>query len=187
MIPRLSAEVSYNRRWFKGAKVTDNTLRGPNDYETFTLSSSGFSAADGGGYPSRVVATEGHRPRRRAELRDVESDFARAHPVLQAFDSPLNARLRQGLLMQLGTQTAGQSRTPAGWHKCSTRSRAAVPPCGRTTRRSRPAQTAVMSIRRDHDPGTGVVHDPRMDVLVSGTVRSQPSLQLIANWQGRTR
>ena len=29
VIPRVSAEVAYNRRWFKGAKVTDDTLRGP--------------------------------------------------------------------------------------------------------------------------------------------------------------
>ena len=28
VLPRVSAEVAYNRRWFMGVKVTDNTLRG---------------------------------------------------------------------------------------------------------------------------------------------------------------
>src|SRR5688572_2766795 len=35
LLPRVSAEVAYNRRWFKGAKVTDNTLRTSADYDQF--------------------------------------------------------------------------------------------------------------------------------------------------------
>src|SRR5688572_7401276 len=35
VLPRVSAEVAYNRRWFKGAKVTDNTLRTSADYDQF--------------------------------------------------------------------------------------------------------------------------------------------------------
>ena len=37
VIPRMSVEVGYSRRWFYGEKVTDNTLRGPGDYEQFTI------------------------------------------------------------------------------------------------------------------------------------------------------
>src|SRR4030095_4266900 len=37
LIPRVSAEVAYNRRWFKGSKVTDDQLRGPEDYQAFTI------------------------------------------------------------------------------------------------------------------------------------------------------
>ena len=52
VIPRVSAEVAYNRRWFKGNKVTDNTLRGPEDYEPFTiLAPQDPRLPGGGGYP----------------------------------------------------------------------------------------------------------------------------------------
>src|SRR5215208_3047730 len=49
VIPRVSAEVSYNRRWFLGNKVTDNTLRGPDDYETFTITVPQDPRLPGGG------------------------------------------------------------------------------------------------------------------------------------------
>ena len=52
VIPRVSAEVAYNRRWFKGAKVTDNTLRGPEDYQQFTIAApQDPRLPGGGGYP----------------------------------------------------------------------------------------------------------------------------------------
>src|SRR6185436_11408960 len=52
VIPRVSAEIAYNRRWFKGLKVTDNTLRGPEDYQPFTiLAPQDPRLPGGGGYP----------------------------------------------------------------------------------------------------------------------------------------
>jgi hypothetical protein len=48
----VSAEVSYNRRWFQGAKVTDNTLRTGADYEPFAIVVPQDSRLPGaGGYP----------------------------------------------------------------------------------------------------------------------------------------
>jgi hypothetical protein len=46
---------------------------------------------------------------------------------------------------------------------------------------------------RDEDPfqttirGLASYTVPKIDVLVSGTVRSQPALDRVANWQSRTR
>src|SRR4029079_10115584 len=52
VIPRVSMEVAYNRRGFKGAKVTDNTLRGPADYDAFTIMApQDPRLPNGGGYP----------------------------------------------------------------------------------------------------------------------------------------
>ena len=73
VIPRLSAEVSYNRRWFNGLKVTDNTLRGPADYEQFTITApSDPRLPGGGGYPLTLSTGDaGGFGSRRAELRHV--------------------------------------------------------------------------------------------------------------------
>src|SRR4029453_16430230 len=43
------AEGAYNRRWFHGEKVTDNTLRGPGDYDQFTLVAPQDPRLPGGG------------------------------------------------------------------------------------------------------------------------------------------
>ena len=65
VIPRVSAEVAYNRRWFQGDKVTDNTLRGPEDYEQFTIMApQDPRLPGGGGYPitlSMVTAAAADR------------------------------------------------------------------------------------------------------------------------------
>ena len=85
VIPRVSAEVAYNRRWFLGAKVTDNTLRGPADYEQFTITApQDPRLPGGGGYPITLsMVTAGGRRSRRAELRHVRNGLRPgAHAVL---------------------------------------------------------------------------------------------------------
>src|SRR5258706_3771725 len=37
LMPRVSLEVGYNRRWWNNFTVTDNTLVGPSDYEKWTI------------------------------------------------------------------------------------------------------------------------------------------------------
>src|SRR5207302_6718335 len=55
VIPRVSFEAAYNRRWFKGIKVTDNRARGPEDYDTLTLvAPQDPRLPNGGGYPITV-------------------------------------------------------------------------------------------------------------------------------------
>ena len=85
VIPRVSAEVAYNRRWFHGEKVTDNTLRGPGDYEPFTiLAPQDPRLPGGGGYPIALsMVTPGGGQSRRAELRHVRNGLRPgAHLVL---------------------------------------------------------------------------------------------------------
>src|SRR5678816_2067594 len=37
LIPRVSLDMGYSRRWFKGVTVTDNIRRGPGDYEKYRV------------------------------------------------------------------------------------------------------------------------------------------------------
>src|SRR4029453_11296051 len=107
VIPRLSAEVSFNRRWFKGAKVTDNTLRGPNDYEPFTLTApQDPRLPGGGGYPLTLAMLKATSPAGAQNYVTFEEDFGPERTLYwQGVDFTLNARLRQGLTLQFGTQT----------------------------------------------------------------------------------
>jgi hypothetical protein len=178
VVPRLSAEVAYNRRWFKGTKVTDNTLRGPNDYDSFTITAPQDSRLpDGGGYPITVqMVTAAAAARGAQNLVTFETDFGPERTMYwHGVDFTLNARLRQGLILQLGTQTG----------------RSVEDTCESARAIDGTTQTTIKDLRNclDVDPfqttirGLASYTIPKIDVLVSGTLRSQPALELIANWQ----
>ena len=73
LIPRVSLDVSYNRRWFGNFTVTDDQARGPADYEPWTITAPVDAQAPG----RRRLPDHGLHADRRgvgargAELRDV--------------------------------------------------------------------------------------------------------------------
>jgi hypothetical protein len=177
VIPRVSAEVAYNRRWFKGTKVTDNTLRGPNDYDSFTITApQDARLPDGGGYPITVsMVTAAAAARGAQNLVTFETDFGPERTMYwHGVDLTLSARLRQGLILQVGTQTG----------------RSVEDTCESARAIDGTTQTTIKDLRNclDVDPfqttfrGLASYTIPKIDVLISGTLRSQPALELVANW-----
>jgi hypothetical protein len=177
VIPRLSVEVAYNRRWFLGEKVTDNTLRGPEDYQSFTLTAPSDSRLPGGGgYPIALnLVTQAGSDRGTRNYVTFETDFgSERRSYWDGVDFTLNARLRRGLTMQVGTQTG----------------RSVVDSCETARVIDATTQVTIKDLRncRDVDPfqttirGLATYTIPKVDVLVSGTVRSQPPLERIASW-----
>jgi hypothetical protein len=175
LIPRVSAEVAYNRRWFLGAKVTDNTLRAPEDYEQFTITApQDPRLPDGGGYPITLLMVTAAAANRGAQnYVTFEQDFGPERTnYWHGVDFTLNARLRQGLTLQFGTQTG----------------RAVQDTC--ETERNIDGGGNIKDLRNCHDVdpfqttirGLASYTIPKVDVLVSGTVRSQPPLERTANW-----
>ena len=89
-------------------------------------------------------------------------------------DFTLNARLRQGLTLQFGTQTG----------------RSVLDSCATADLIDTAAQTTIKDLRSCHDAapfqttirGLASYMVPKVDVLVSATVRSQPPLALSASW-----
>ncbi len=175
LLPRVSTEVSYNRRWFRGAKVTDNMVRGPEDYDEFTITAPlDPRLPGGGGYPITLqMITAAAAARGAANYVTFETDFGPERTQYwHGVDFTLSARLRQGLTLQIGTQTG----------------RSVEDNCA--TARNIDGGGNIRDLRscRDVDPfqttirGLASYTIPTVDVLVSGTVRSQPPLERIANW-----
>jgi hypothetical protein len=175
VIPRLSVEAAYNRRWFNGLKVTDNTVRGPGDYDEFTITApQDPRLPDGGGYPiTLLMVTAAAASRGAANYVTFEEDFGPARTnYWHGVDFTLNARLRQGLTLQFGTQTG----------------RAVVDSCA--TEANIDGSGNIKDLRSCHDVdpfqttirGLASYVVPKVDVLVSGTVRSQPPIERSANW-----
>jgi len=185
VIPRVSAEVAYNRRWFKGNKVTDNTLRGPGDYEAFTITAPQDSRLPGGGgYPialSMVTAAAANRGAQNYVT--FETDFGSERTQYwHGVDFTLNARLRQGLTLQVGTQTGRSIEDTCAIAQSLDSTLAPALLTNLST---------IKDLRncRDVDPfqttirGLASYTVPKVDVLVSGTVRLQPPLDRVATWQ----
>ena len=169
LVPRVSVEVGYNRRSFYGEKVTDNQLRGPGDYQEFTI----LAPVDprlpgGGGYPITLqMVTAAAAARGAQNYVTFEDDFGEERTSYwHGVDFTMNARLRQGLNLQFGTQTG----------------RSSLNSCEADAVIDGTTQTTIKDLRncRDVDPflttlrGLASYTVPKVDVLVSATLRSQP-------------
>jgi hypothetical protein len=104
VLPRLSVEVGYHRRWFQGFTVTDNRAIGPEDYDYFTFTAPLDSRLPGGGgYPVSAQAIKVIRPS--DNYVTFSSDYGHEFQYWSGFDVNVNARMRNGLVVQGGTST----------------------------------------------------------------------------------
>jgi hypothetical protein len=105
LLPRLSVDASYNRRWFQNFFVDDNLLVGPTDYTAWTLTAPLHpDLPGGGGYPATYysrLAVIGAQT-----YRTFETDYGPARTQYwHGVNVSLNARLANGLTFQGGTST----------------------------------------------------------------------------------
>src|SRR5688572_8600998 len=167
LLPRMSIEVGYARRWWHGFTVTDNLLRGPEDYEPWTITApSDPRLPNGGGYPINLrTVTQAAANRGAQSIITFDGDYIGGdhQNYWHGFDVTFNARLRQGLTMQIGTGTGrevedlceidrivdpsvGNNVTTKNLHGC------------------RDVEPWLTTIR-----GLATYTIPRIDVLLSGT------------------
>ncbi len=170
LAPRVSLEVGYNRRWWGNFTVTDNTLVGPADYEKWTiLAPSDPRLPGGGGYPVDVYTlTAAAAARGAANYVTFETDYGPARTNFwQGVDMTVNARMRQGLNIQAGT-TTGRATIDTCASVVNIDS-----PDARNCRSVDPFETTVR--------GSASYTVPKVNVLISATLRSQPTLQFTGN------
>ena len=170
LLPRVSLDVEYNRRSFGNYTVTDNRARVPSDYDAWTINAPlDERLPGGGGYPIVVYTPTAAAGTLAAQnYVTFETDFgpARTH-YWQGVDLTLRARLA-GVTLQGGTSTG---RTIVD--TCETEVKIDSPD-PRGCRNQEPYQTTAR--------GLASYTIPKVDVLVSGTLRSQPPVPLTATW-----
>jgi len=170
LMPRVSLEVGYNRRWWGNYTVTDNLAVGPSDYEKWVINApKDPRLPNGGGYPVAVytqTASAGSRSANNWTM--LETDFGPSRiNYWQGVDVTVNARMR-GVVLQAGT-TTGRSYVDT----CATALKIDSPD-PRNCLDVDPVETTLR--------GLASYTVPRVDIRVSATMRSQPRLPLTATY-----
>ena len=166
MLPRVSVEVSYNRRWFGNFFYTDNQLLGPADYDQVTIAAPRHAdLPDGGGYPVTFLVVKGPNFNQQRNYFTFASDYGEDTRYWHGVDTTINARTTWGLMLQGGTVTGRGVRD-----NCEITAKlpetvgsAQVDACHVT-------ELWLTSFR-----GLASYRMPRVDVLISATMRSQPA------------
>jgi hypothetical protein len=174
LLPRVSAELSYIHRTFHGFTLTNNLNINPNtDYVSYTINApQDPRLPGGGGYPILNYISTSTAAARNFLTR--EKNFGDNGEERESFydgvNFNVNARLRNGLFVSIGSQTGRRIDDD-----CHVVGNYGGNPNPRDCRSIDPWQTTIR--------GLGSYTIPKVDVLVSATIRSQPPAQLGANWQ----
>jgi hypothetical protein len=193
ILPRVSADVGYFRRWFGNFQVIDNLAVSAADYDLFSLTvPSDPRLPDGGGYtingvPDLKPAAFG----RIAQLYNtLDSEYGNQLEHWNGVDFSLNARLQQGIVLSGGVSTGKRmtdncdivAKIPEMLFPTAN----PAPPINLGDGNNNvwlPAQFChqeepMLTIGRFF----GVYTIPRIDVLVSGTFQSSPGPLVAGNY-----
>jgi hypothetical protein len=185
ILPRMSIEVAYQRRWFNGFTLNDNLLTQPSDYSTYSITAPRDSRLpDGGGYV--ISNLYDVSPALSGQISNLVTDsesYGDWYQYFSGVDVTLNVRTPWGLTLQGGTST-GQNVAD----NCAVR--ASLPELnvgiggglvGSTVSTTSPychvAYGVLTQLR-----GLGAYTIPKIDLQISGVFQSKPGAQLAANY-----
>jgi hypothetical protein len=173
VLPRVSIEIGYNRRWLTNFTVTDNLAQAVTDFGTFSVTApidSRLPAAASGRAISGLYNVNQNVASLVNQVQTLAGDYGAYSQKSHGILLNISARPRNGLVFQGGLST-GTTRTDF----CDVR--AAVP---EETPTNPWCNTATGWVTRYTGLGSYTV--PKVDVLLAGTFRSDQGGALAANW-----
>jgi Carboxypeptidase regulatory-like domain len=183
LMPRVSMEVGYYRRWLQNYTVTDNINQAPSDFGTFTINAPADPRLpDGGGYaiPGPLYNVNQNVASNLTSLVTKARNYGDQTQYSHSIALNLTARPRNGLVLQGGFNTA---KTILDY--CDIR--AALPEMliiiGTPTMSPTNPYCHQDSgfIKRFTALGSYTI--PKVDIQIAGTVRSDQGDSLRADWQ----
>ncbi len=173
VLPRMSVELSYLRRWLVNFPVLDNRARAPEDHTSFgVVAPTDSRLPNGGGYTVTGLynPTAAAAARLNDNYQTLDTKIAKQTQGADSISVNLTARPRNGLTLQGGFNTANT-------HSDSCALRALLP------------EIALLNPYCDNSTGwitrytaISTYTVPKIDVLISGTLRSDQGGSLAANW-----
>ena len=186
ILPRVSVEVGYTRRWLQNFTVTDNLAVAATDFDQFSVvAPSDPRLPGGGGYT--VNGLYNVKPDKFSvapnQLRTYAPDYGEISQVYNGIDVNVNARMRNGLQLQAGTST-GERVTDY----CEVRGLLPEQTGGFSTGSEVTAYSPVNPYchvapgNTTRFTGAGSYTVPKIDVLLAATFQSSPAEPLRADW-----
>jgi hypothetical protein len=185
LLPRMSIEVAYHRRWFNGFTLNDNLLAQNSDYAPYSITApQDPRLPGGGGYV--ISGLYDASPAVAGQVSNLVTDsqsYGKWFQYFNGVDVTLNLRTRGGMTFQGGTST-GQNVAD----NCDVRAHlpelnvtigpglitSAVSP---TSPYCHVAYGVLTQLR-----GLGAYTIPRIDLQVSAVFQSKPGALLAANY-----
>ena len=115
ILPRLSVDVAFNRRWWSNFYVTDNQALGPSDFDQFTITAPASANPNAlcppAGQPLTFLKRNGNNPiGATSNYRTFQRDFGDETYYWQGIDFTANSRMTNGLVLQGGFSTGAGHR-----------------------------------------------------------------------------
>jgi hypothetical protein len=168
LLPRMSAEVSYFRRWYGNFQVTDNRLVSPSDYTAFSVTAPADTRLPGGGgntitglydlNPDKVGQVQNHNT--------LSTKYGKQFEHWNGVDVTVNARPAEGVNLQ-GGLSSGRTMTD----NCDVVSKLDNP----STRFCHVETQFLTQVKL-----FGTYTIPRVDVRFSATFQSLPGPEVLA-------
>ena len=172
LLPRVSIEVGYVRRWLQNFTVTDNRAQAASDFGSFSVTAPADPRLPGGGgyvvdglfnaNQNVVALTDNYRT--------YAPDYGNQYSRYNGLELSVNARLRNGLQLQAGSSTGSQVNDD-----CEVRAK--LPETSPTNPYCHNAPGL-----RTRATAAGSYLVPKIDVLLAGTFQSSPGVALAANY-----
>jgi hypothetical protein len=179
VLPRVAVELGYQRRWLVNSTVIDNRNRSASDHTTFGVTIPTDSRLPGGGggvLQGLYNVTSDAATRLTDNYQTLSSNYGDWSQVANSLYLNVSARPRNGLFLQGGFNTGKQDND-----YCDVRN--AIPEWTVILAQSPTnpwCDTSSGWVTRVTALGSYTV--PKVDVQVSGTLRSDQGTQLAANW-----
>jgi hypothetical protein len=169
ILPRLSAEVTYHRRWFGNFTATDNLLVTPSDYSPYSVVAPiDPRLPDGGGYTiDDLWEISSAKFGQSDDFVAPAEDYGKRVSYWHGVDVNISGRMRNSLMFQGGTSTG----------------RAVTDTCDVTPKLDSPSRRFCRTVAPFATQFKGLMSYtiPKVDVQVSSTIQSLPGASLAAN------
>jgi len=168
ILPRLSVDVAFNRRWWSNFYVTDNQALGPSDFDQFTITAPTNANLPTSGQKLTYLKQNANQPfGATSNYRTFQRDYGDENYYWQGIDFTANSRMKNGLVLQGGFSTgAGHRDLCDVWAKLPELVGAnQVSAC-------KVDESWQMNWR-----GLVTYTLPKVDVLISGILRSQANTE----------
>ncbi len=181
ILPRTSLEVGYARRWFKNFFVTDNINLAASDFQLTTLTApTNAKLPGGGGFPVPYYFPKpGTNTTSIQDRYTFASDYGDWTNYWHGVDATVHARLQRGLTLQIGSSTGRSvadncdvvAKVPELLNNALTN------PSSFVVARYQPADSChKVELWQTQVRGLAAYTIPKIDVLVSSIIRSQPNV-----------